>query len=405
MASSKVGIWLIGARGAVATTSIVGLWALQKNRHNTTGLVSELPFFAHLDLVRFDDLVVGGHDIRAVPLVETAEELARQQVLDTELVKACRRELLRLDKTLRPGTLINVGAAIAELADGRQKRRQETAAEAIERIQHDLREFVKRNRLRQLIVVNVASTEPPFDKKSLPRKWADLQKKLSAAKKCPLGASTLYAIAALDLGYPYINFTPSIGSNLAAVHELAQLRDTCHMGHDGKTGETLLKTVLAPMFAHRNLAVMSWVGHNIFGNLDSKVLENPHNKETKVRSKDSALGQILGYHPQTLVSIEHIQSLGDWKTAWDHIHFKGFLDRPMKLQFTWQGSDSLLAAPLVLDLARFAEKAQAQGQRGLLKFLCSFFKSPHGVRESDFAIQYQMLLDWAREMEIGGSAL
>ena len=117
------------------------------------------------------------------------------------------------------------------------------------------------------------------------------------------------------------------------------------MGYDGKTGETLMKSVLAPMFAHRNLEVMSWVGHNIFGNMDGKVLDDPANKKSKVTSKDRLLGQILGYPPQTLVSIEYIASMGDWKTAWDHIHFRGFLGTPMTLQFIWQGCDSLLGRP------------------------------------------------------------
>ncbi len=168
------------------------------------------------------------------------------------------------------------------------------------------------------------------------------------------------------------------------------------MGHDGKTGETLLKSVLAPMFAARNLEIMSWVGHNIFGNLDGRVLDDPENKQTKVTSKDRLLGQILGYHPQTHVSIEYIKSLGDWKTAWDHIHFRGFLGTGMKLQFTWQGCDSLLAAPLVLDLVRFTRCADQRGDRGLLKFLASFFKSPIGVKEQDFGRQFQLLLDWSR---------
>jgi len=230
----------------------------------------------------------------------------------------------------------------------------------------------------------------------LPPRWKDLAKLLDK-KKSPLPASSLYAIATLDLGYPYINFTPSPGSAPAAIGELAVERDTCHMGHDGKTGETLLKSVLAPMFANRNLKVMSWVGHNIFGNLDGKVLDDPANKRTKVRSKDRLLHQILGYSPQTLVSIEYIESLGDWKTAWDHVHFRGFLGTPMALQFTWQGCDSLLAAPLVLDLVRFTELAHRRGEHGLLTFLASFFKSPLGVEEHDFGRQFQMLENWARQ--------
>ena len=114
------------------------------------------------------------------------------------------------------------------------------------------------------------------------------------------------------------------------------------------------------MFAARNLEVMSWVGHNIFGNLDGQVLDDPANKAAKIKSKDQLVGSILGYDPQTLVSIEYIRSLGDWKTAWDHIHFRGFLGTPMTLQFTWQGCDSLLAAPLVLDLVRFVELSHRQ---------------------------------------------
>ena len=154
------------------------------------------------------------------------------------------------------------------------------------------------------------------------------------------------------------------------------------------------------MFAKRNLEVMSWVGHNIFGNMDGKVLDDPANKRTKVRSKDRLLHQILGYSPQTLVSIEYIQSLGDWKTAWDHVHFRGFLGTPMILQFTWQGCDSLLAAPLVLDLARFTELAHRRGATGLLTFLACFFKSPLGVEQHDFVRQFEMLEAWAAEATI-----
>ena len=122
---------------------------------------------------------------------------------------------------------------------------------------------------------------------------------------------------------------------------------------------------------------------------------DPRNKATKVRSKDHLLAGILGYPPQTHVSIEYIRSLGDWKTAWDHIHFRGFLGTPMVMQFTWQGCDSLLAAPLVIDLVRFTDCAHRRGDRGLLTFLASFFKSPLGTPQHDFIRQIQMLEAWA----------
>lgn len=397
MARRRIGIWLIGAKGGVAATATVGLIALQKGLTGNQGLVTQLPQFAGLDLAPWKDFVVGGHDIRPNGLFEEAMQLCKvSHAIDGGLIEKCKSELDKIDKNIRPGTVINVGATIEEFAEDSIRSRRETPRDAIGRVQQDLSSFVKEQKLDQLLVLNVASTEPPVDETQIPERWRDLSKLLDKPKKCPLAASSLYAIAALELGYPYINFTPSLGSAPAAICELALDRDTCHMGHDGKTGETLLKSALAPMFAARNLEVMSWVGHNIFGNMDGKVLNDPANKKTKVKSKDRLLHQILGYHPQTLVSIEYIESLGDWKTAWDHVHFKGFLGTQMMLQFTWQGCDSLLAAPLVLDLLRLTERAYRHGDRGLLTFLASFFKSPLGIGENDFVRQFQMLEAWAR---------
>ena len=213
-------------------------------------------------------------------------------------------------------------------------------------------------------MVNVASTEPPVDAAAVPARWRDLKKLLDKPQRARCRPVRCTRSRRSTSGCSYINFTPSLGASPPAIDELALERGTRHMGYDGKTGETLLKSVLAPMFAKRNLEVMSWVGHNIFGNMDGKVLDDPANKKAKVASKDRLLGQILGYPPQTLVTIEYIDSLGDWKTAWDHVHFRGFLGTPMTLQFIWQGCDSLLAAPLVLDLVRFTERAWRRGDIG-----------------------------------------
>lgn len=401
MPRRKIGLWIIGAKGGVASTVTVGLIALKKGLAPNHGLVTQLPRFAGLDLVGFGDFTIGGHEIRDVSLYDETLQLVRvSKALDAELVAKCKPDLDKIDKNIKPGTLWNVGSKIEQLAtdDLRKLKTKETARAAIDRLQGDLKEFQAKNKLDQVVVMNLASTEPPVDEADLPAKWKDLAKTLDK-KTCPLAASSLYAIAALELGMPFVNFTPSLGSAPAAIQELALERDTCHMGHDGKTGETLMKSVLAPMFASRNLPVMSWVGHNIFGNLDGKVLDDPANKKTKVRSKDRLLHQILGYSPQTLVSIEYIESLGDWKTAWDHIHFQGFLGLPMVLTFTWQGADSLLAAPLVIDLVRLTERAHRAGDRGLLTFLASFFKSPIGVGNHNFVEQFQMLQVWAEKVE------
>jgi myo-inositol-1-phosphate synthase len=294
--------------------------------------------------------------------------------------------------------LANCGKTIGGLAGPAMRGfANQSARDTIQRLQDDLRGFQKQTGVARVVVVNLASTEPANDALNAPERWNDLAKQIDD-NSSSLPASSLYAVAALDMGLPYINFTPSLGASPPAIQELADLRKTCHAGQDGKTGETLLKSVLAPAFAARNLEVMSWVGHNIFGNLDGLVLDDPANKAAKIKSKDQLVGNILGYDPQTLVSIEYIRSLGDWKTAWDHIHFRGFLGTPMTLQFTWQGCDSLLAAPLVLDLVRFVELSHRQGEIGVLGHLASFFKRPLGVDEHHFFRQFSLLLEWAERV-------
>lgn len=395
--SKRVGLWLIGAHGGVSTTVAVGLSALKLGVTEDWGLVTELQQFSQLDFIDWSNIVLGGHEIRKTDSRTEALLLAgATPAINRELIIKCESELVEFDKNVRPGALYNVGDTIKKLSDDGFVIEDNTARAAIDRIQADLTEFAENHKLDKVVVMNVASTEPPIDPASLPQTWAEMEPTLSEAG-CKLPASSLYAIASLEKGWPFVNFTPSLGSCPSAIDELAKSKETCHMGHDGKTGETFLKSVLAPAFAKRNLEIMSWVGHNIFGNMDGKVLDDPVNKETKVVSKDRLLGEILGYDPQTHISIEYIKSLGDWKTAWDHIHFRGFLGTPMIMTFTWQGCDSILAAPLVLDLFRFTELANRNGERGLLTFLSSFFKSPLGTTENDFSKQFDQLVHWAEK--------
>ncbi len=250
-----------------------------------------------------------------------------------------------------------------------------------------------------MVVVNVASTEPPFELGDVHVSRERLLPALDERRQPILPASSLYAWATVDLGFPYINFTPSLGASFPAIQQLARERGAVLGGKDAKTGETLLKTVLAPMFALRNLHILSWVGHNIFGNRDGLVLDDPHNKASKIRTKDQVVSKIVGYKPQTHVSIEYIESLDDWKTAWDHIHFRGFLGVKMSLQFTWQGCDSILAAPLLLDMARLALFAQRRGEVGVLRHLACFFKSPMDVDEHDFFKQFHMLEKYVQSVK------
>ena len=401
MAERKTGLWIIGAWGGVATTAVVGLLNLQKKLVKPIGLTTELPEFSNVDkMPGWDRFVPAGYEIRNCSFGEAADDLINQRALETQAVAPVRGDLAVLDERILPGFLANSGEVVEKMAD-RFRSEKLTPRETISAIQTDLKAFAAKNQLEHIIVVNLMSTEPvceyfknPSEHQTEWENWDAFRALIDSSVESPVPASTLYAVAALEAGFDFVNFTPSLGATPPALEQLAKTTGTRFFGNDGKTGETLMKSVLAPMFAHRNLNVMSWVGHNIFGNRDGIVLDDPRNKATKVSSKNHLLEQILGYAPQTLVSIEYIQSLGDWKTAWDHIHFQGFLGTPMTLQFTWQGCDSLLAAPLVLDLVRLTELARERNFIGRMDFLACFFKSPIRVEEQSFVRQFEKLEQW-----------
>lgn len=392
--SRRVGLWLVGAFGGVGSTTALGLAALARGLSSPVGMVTALPRFADIDFDGPGEFVVGGHDIRATTFASAVEELhARSHVFDSHMIAACREPLAAWTKNVRPGVAFRANPAIASLADRSAIRAVTSLSEAVEEIRKDLRAFHEEHRLEQVVVVNVASTEPPVELAPEHMSLAGLRHAVEKGT-ATLPSSALYAMAALDAGFPYVNLTPSLGATFPALEELAKERGVPHLGRDAKTGETLLKSVLAPLFAMRNLKVLSWVGHNILGNRDGLVLNDPANKASKVKSKDALLAETLGYRPQSLVSIEYVESLDDWKTAWDHIHFEGFLGTKMTLQFTWQGCDSLLAAPLVIDLARLALLAQRRGACGAFLPAASFFKSPIGVAEHELGSQFRLLVEY-----------
>ena len=392
----RVGIWLVGAFGGVGSTTALGLAALAKGLAEPVGMVTALPRFGGVDFDAIPALVVGGHDIRQTSFGRSAAELmARSNVFNESLLQACGPQLEIWSANVRPGVVYRPNAIIASLADRPDVRRAETPKLAINAIERDLQFFAEEHRLEQVVVVNVASTEPVFELGEAHRNLPALNAAIERNEPV-LPTSSLYAYAAMNAGFPYVNLTPSLGATIPALEELAIAKKLPHAGQDAKTGETLLKSVLAPMFAKRNLKVLSWVGHNILGNRDGLVLNDPQNKASKVGSKNALLGELLGYKPQSHVSIEYIESLDDWKVAWDHIHFEGFLNTKMTLQFTWSGCDSILAAPLVIDLARLILLAQRRGESGAVSALACFFKSPLGVKEHDLSAQFALLESYLR---------
>ncbi|MFE7129801.1 inositol-3-phosphate synthase [Streptomyces sp. NPDC057638] len=359
----RTGVWLVGARGSVATTVIAGCAAVSAGLHPPTGMVSETAPFTTVRLPSLASLVFGGHDTATAPLLKRAEELAAQGVLPARLPAAVATELTRADQEIRPG--------------GPQHGDTRTDEELIARFTRDLIDFRQRHGLARVVVINVASTEP---------------RPLPGAPR--LAPSSLYAAAALRARCPYVNFTPSTGLHTPALTEAAEASGLPHAGRDGKTGQTLLRSVLAPMFAQRALAVRAWSGTNLLGGGDGAALADPAAAAAKNAGKERVLADTLGHTPEGQVHIDDVPALGDWKTAWDHIAFDGFLGSRMILQTIWQGCDSALAAPLVLDLARLVARAHEAGFRGPLPQLGFYFKDPDGGPAS-LADQYTALLHLA----------
>ena len=368
----RTGIWLIGARGSVAVTAMVGATALRARLVEPTGCVTELPQLSSAALPGWGELVFGGHDIVTTPVLKKADTLAAAGVLPGRLVAALADELTAIEHELR-----HLPAA-------------PTQAGTAERIAADLRDFRDRNRLDRIVVINVSTTEPLPEPHPAHAGLAALTEALRGPEPV-LPPSALAAYAAFTAGCAFIDFTPSTGARLPALAELAAQQAVPYAGNDGKTGETLVKSVLAPMFALRNLRVRSWSGINLLGGGDGANLADPAANAAKVASKQRVLGDALGYRPEGTSRIDYVAEIGDFKTAWDLITFEGFLGTGMRMEFTWHGCDSALAAPLVLDLARLTAAAHQAGRSGPLSELGFFFKDPLGAGPSALAEQWATL--------------
>ena len=374
---------------------MVGASALGRGLTSTTGLTTETDPFRHLPLADIGGFVFGGHEVRCRTLLESGLDASgRGGFLPTELVESVRGELAAASSEVRPGTLIGASSAVRGLIgpDDTAVPDDATGREAVERLAGDIRSFQRRNKLDRVVVINLSSTEP-FPE-CVPRNDAELDAALDEPGGGGLGPSTFYALMALEAGAGFINFTPSAGASPRAVAQRFIKAGLPHCGADGKTGETLVKTALAPMFAMRNLGVLSWTGRNLLGNRDGEVLNDPASRNAKLKTKTSQLEGILGYDPEQRVGIDFVRSLGDWKVAWDFIHFEGFLGVPMRMQFTWEGCDSILAAPLVLDLARWTALAMDRGEAGPLAHLAMYFKAPIECHEHNLVEQHRMLVDY-----------
>ncbi|HEX6925231.1 MAG TPA: inositol-3-phosphate synthase [Longimicrobiaceae bacterium] len=391
-------IWMIGARGTIATATAVGTVAAQKELLPLEGVITTRPPFDTLPgLPPVEEIAFGGCDIRAGTVAEAAADSASTRAVFAPSVLEGVLPVLR-QAPLTVGILRRAGAAVEALGGAESLELfQESARDAIARVTADLERFADGE---QTVVVNVASTEPLCDPSLF--EWSLARFERGIEEDDPrIPASTLYAYAALSLGMPYVNFTPSTGASLPALVEMAQTRGLPVAGRDGKTGETLVKTTLAPMFAIRGLKVEGWYGTNILGNTDGQVLSYAENAASKVASKQGVLERCLGYSPAGDVRIDYFPPLADHKVAWDFIQFRGWGGHRMRMQFTWEGTDAVLAAPLVLDLARLITVAKHRGEAGQIAALAAFFKTPEGTEEMNLHRQYDALLEWAAK-DTGG---
>ena len=395
--TEPVGVWMVGALGGIGTTLVVGARAIARGLVSDGGVLTNRPEFAGLGLVPIKVLVFGGHEVRVSNFWESAKEIAKQsRSIDPGMVDALKDDLLDVSEALKPGTCVNAGPAIESIVTNPVTAHDDGLRSIVQRIQSDIRAFRARESIERIVVVNLASTEPDLRPEDLPADPDSMEALLDSSASARMRPSMLYAYAAFREGCAYINFTPSTAALCPALTGIGNAAGVPFMGNDGKTGETLVKSALAPMFKYRDLKVLSWVGYNLLGDRDGHVLAHADNLATKVRSKDSVLASILGYPVHTRVGIDFVESLHDLKTAWDFIHFQGFLDHKMTMQFTWQGCDAILAAPLVLDMVRLAELAMRRGEAGAMGHLAPYFKSPIGVQAQDLHAQFHAMMDYLR---------
>jgi myo-inositol-1-phosphate synthase len=249
-------------------------------------------------------------------------------------------------------------------------------------------------------VINLASTE------KLAVEGNEIFNSLSGFEKAldenspDISPAMLYAYAAMTKGIPYGNFTPSVAADIPALIELAELRKVPIAGKDGKTGQTFIKTVIAPALKSRALKVEGWYSTNILGNRDGLALSNEDSLASKVKTKSSVLDDILGYPVEDhLVDIRYYRPRGDNKEAWDNIDIAGFLGQPMQLKVNFLCRDSILAAPLAIEIARCLDLAKQRGESGIQEQLSVFFKLPMSRSTTPihaFHEQQELLTNWLK---------
>jgi myo-inositol-1-phosphate synthase len=389
MGTERTGVAIVGVGGAVATTAIAGMELLKRGLVDTTGL--PLAGVKNAGLVDYGDLVFGGWDLYD-------DDLARAARTHGVLTEKQAEAVAPVLETMRPWPAVSNTRFCRNVVGTRPQGARGLRAQ-VQAIREDLARFQREQKLSRLVVINCASTERSVDT-ALPQFATPEAFEAALDADVPeISPAMLYAYAAVSQGIPFANFTPSVAADVPALLELARRNGAPVAGKDGKTGQTLLKTVLAPALRDRALHVQGWYSTNILGNRDGEALNDPESKASKLDTKSAALDSILGYKVQDhIVQIQYYRPRGDNKEAWDNIDVLGFLGQPMQLKLNFLCKDSILAAPLVVELARTLDLAKRRGESGVIDSLGCFFKAPMtqngGTPEHSMPEQHRRLLGW-----------
>ncbi|MED3509501.1 inositol-3-phosphate synthase [Bacillus velezensis] len=385
---NKTGVMIVGLNGEVATCATGGTVAIKKGLVQPLGLVTELDEFKDWNLPEISSLIFSGWDLRCQSHIGWVR---KHNKIPESIISSIEDELN--DIPVYPAPTLGVSSTILSIDDIDSDRQCHNRREVVAELTRDISDFKKRFQLENVVVVNLSSVDTDLVEQECFQS-IDLFEKALTSNDESISTGMLYAYAAISSKCPFINFTPNVTFDIPALLELAQLEGVPLVGKDAKTGQTLYKTVLAPMFRWRNLKVDGWYSTNILGNDDGRVLDDPNHGIAKIKTKSNVLSQILNYDDfEHQVHIHYYPPRGDEKEAWDTIDFRGWLNQSMSVKVNWIGNDSILASPLVIDLIRFVIHAHQNGEKGVIKYLSSFFKSPVGVIEHDFFKQISFLLN------------
>lgn len=418
-ADGKLGI-LIPGIGAVSTTFMAGVEAIKRGLAQPVGSLTQLstlrlgkrtdgrsPYIRDfVPLAKLDDLVFGGWDIYEDNAYEAAVEA---KVLETPMLEKVKEPL----SAIRPMKAVFDPSYVKRI-NGPNVKQAPNNMDKARMLIDDIQQFQKQNNVSRTVMIWCGSTEV-FHRASACHQSLKAFEEALCKNDPDVAPSQIYAYAALQSGVPFANGAPNLTTDMPAMLELARERNVPVCGKDFKTGQTFMKTLLAPGFKARMLGMSGWFSTNILGNRDGEVLEDPGSFKSKEETKLSVLEQILQpdlypslykdlYHA---VRINYYPPRGDAKEGWDNIDIFGWMGYPMQIKIDFLCRDSILAAPLVLDLVLFMDLAQRAGMRGIQEWLSFYFKAPMTAEglypEHDIFIQLMKLkntLRWMRGEEL-----